>query len=345
MAEVVRRRRWTFRIGPICLAAIWFCALAAAEEGDPLPSWNEGEAKQAILKFVRATTDPESSEMVPADERIATFDNDGTLWVEHPMYTQMMYCIDRLKSVVEQRPELKEKSGFKAVLSGDREAIAHLGMDEMKEIFAVTLAGMTVDEFQADAAHWLATAKSRRFDRLYTELVYQPMLEVLALFRAHGFKTYIVTGGGQDFVRVFAQRVYGIPPEQVIGTAGVTKYGYDKAGQPQLTKEPKLLFIDDQAGKPEGINLLIGRRPVAAFGNSIGDRQMLEYTTAGSGSRLGMLLLHDDAEREFAYGPAENLPATRVGEFTQALHDEATMRSWTVIRMQRDWKTVFKFEK
>ena len=218
-------------------------------------------------------------------------------------------------------------------------------MKDLEEILAATLSGMTVEEFQAEVKKWLATAKHPRWKRPYTELIYQPMLEVLKYLRANGYKTYIVTGGGQDFVRVYAEQVYGIPPEQVVGTAGGTKYGYDKDGRPILTKEPKLLLNDNDAGKPEGIHLMIGRRPYAAFGNSTGDQQMLEYTTAGDGARLVMLVLHDDAEREYAYGPAEGLPDTKVGTFTQALYDEAKKRGWVVISMKNDWRRVFPFDR
>jgi hypothetical protein len=239
---------------------------------------------------------------------------------------------------------LKDKEPFKTVLSGNREAIAKLPMKALEEILAATLSGMTVEEFGAEVKTWLTTAKHPRWNRPYTELAYQPMLEVLNYCRANGYKTYIVTGGGQDFVRVYAEQVYGIPPEQVVGTAGGTKYGYDKSGRPFLTKEPKLLLNDNDAGKPEGIHLMIGRRPYAAFGNSTGDQQMLEYTTAGDGARLGMLVLHDDAKREYAYGPAQGLPDTRVGTFTQALYDEATKRGWTVISMKRDWRRLFPFD-
>jgi hypothetical protein len=240
---------------------------------------------------------------------------------------------------------LKDKEPFKTVLSGDREAIARLSMKELEEILGATLSGMSVEDFQAEVKKWLETARHPRYKRPYTELTYQPMLEVLKVFRANGYKTYIVTGGGQDFVRVYAEQVYGVPPEQVVGSAGGTKYGYDKAGKPVLTKEPRLLLNDNDAGKPEGIHLMIGRRPFAAFGNSTGDRQMLEYTTAGDRARLGMLVLHDDARREYAYGPAQGLPDTRVGTFTQALSDEAKKRGWVVISIKDDWKRLFPFEK
>ena len=280
---------------------------------------------------MRATTDRSSPNYVVPEERIATFDQDGTLWVEHPMYTQVIYCLERVPAVVAKKPELKNVEPFKTVLSGNREAIAKLPMQDLEKILAATLTGMTVEEFNAEAKKWLATAKHPRWKRPYTELTYQPMQEVLNYLRANGYKTYIVTGGGQDFVRVYAEQVYGIPPEQVVGTAGGTKYGYDKDGKPFLTKEPKLLLNDNNAGKPEGIHLMIGRRPYAAFGNSTGDRQMLEYTAAGDGARLKMLVLHDDAKREYAYGPAAR-PARHQGRH---LHPGA-LRRGEEERLDRD---------
>ncbi len=316
----------------------------ASAQPDPLPSWNDGAAKTAIVEFVRATTDSAGPKFVPPAERIATFDQDGTLWVEHPMYAQVVYCLERVPAVVEAKPELATVEPFKTVLSGDRAALAKLSMDDLFEILAATLTGMSVEEFKAQAQAWLGTARDPRWKRPYTELTYLPMQEVLKYLRANDYKTYIVTGGGQDFVRVYAEAVYGIPPEQVVGTAGGTTYGYDASGRPVLTKEPKLLLNDDKAGKPEGIHLMIGRHPRAAFGNSDGDRQMLEYTTAGDGARLAMLVLHDDATREYAYGPARGLPNSKVGTFTAALADEATKKGWTVISMKKDWKRVFSFE-
>jgi phosphoglycolate phosphatase-like HAD superfamily hydrolase len=316
----------------------------ALAQSDPLSSWNDGPAKQAIVKFVQTTTDKSSTSFVPQEERIATFDQDGTLWVEHPVYTQVVYCLDRVPVVVKEKPELAKVEPFKTVLSGNREAIAKLSMDDLLKILAATLTGMSVDDFTAEAKRWLETARDSRWKRPYTELTYLPMIELLKYLRANGYRTYIVTGGGQDFVRVYAEDVYGIPPEQVVGTAGGTKYSYDKEGKPFLTKEPKLLLNDNNAGKPEGIHLMIGRRPYAAFGNSIGDRQMLEYTKAGQGERLAMLVLHDDAQREYAYGPALGLPDTKVGTFTQALYDEAKKDGWFVISMKNDWNHIFAFE-
>ena len=311
---------------------------------DPLPSWNDGPAKQAIIELVKATTDRASPKFVPPESRIATFDQDGTTWVEHPIYTQVIYCLERVPAVVKAKPELKNVEPFKTVLSGDREAIAKLSMKDLEKILAVTLTGMTVDEFTAEVTKWIATAKHPRWDRLYTELTYQPMLEVMRYLRENGYKTYIVTGGGQDFVRVYSERVYGIPAEQIVGTAAGIKYGYDKSGKPILTKEPKLLLNDNFAGKPEGIHLEIGDRPIIAFGNSTGDRQMLEYTKAGDGARLALLVLHDDTQREYAYGPAQGLPDTKVGTFTKALYDEAKKDGWMIISMKNDWKRIFAFE-
>jgi phosphoglycolate phosphatase-like HAD superfamily hydrolase len=316
--------------------------LARAE--DPLASWNDGPAKQAILEFIKATTTQGSPQFVPPEARVATFDQDGTLWVEHPMYTQVMYCLERVPDLVKAKPELKNKPPFSTVLDflqGDRAAIEKINMKDLEVIAAATLTGMPVEEFDAQVKKWIAEAKDPRWKRSYTQLTYQPMQEVMRYLRTNGYKTYIVTGGGQDFVRMYAEQTYGIPPEQVVGTAGGTKYGYDKNGKPFLTKEPKLLLNDNNAGKPEGIHLMIGRRPFAAFGNSTGDKEMLEYTKAGDGARLAMLLLHDDAAREYAYGPAQGLPDTKVGTFTQALYDEAKKKGWVIISMKDDWKTIF----
>jgi len=316
----------------------------AASASDPLPSWNDGPAKRAILDFIRTTTDSTSKDFVPPEERIATFDQDGTLWVEHPIYSQLAYCLDRVPAVVKAKPELAKVEPFKTVLTGDFEKIGRLSLHDFEKIAVATLTGMDVDAFQADVKAWIAEAKDHRWKRPFTELTYQPMQEVLTFFRANGYKTFIVTGGGQDFVRVYSERVYGIPRENVVGSALGTKFGYDKNGKPFLTKEPKLLLNDDHAGKPEGIHLEIGRRPRAAFGNSAGDRQMLEYTKAGDGARLSMLVLHNDGKREYAYGPAQGLPNSKVGTFPQALYDEAKKDGWFVISMKDDWKRIFAFE-
>jgi phosphoglycolate phosphatase-like HAD superfamily hydrolase len=325
---------------PALSTALAPAAALAQALGGFLPSWNEGAAKQAILDFVRLTTDQSSSSYVPPGERIAVFDQNGTLLVEHPRSTQLTYSLERVPAVVERKPELRNVEPFKTVLSGNLEAMARLSMHDIEEILFATLTGMSLEEFSAEVRKWLETAKHPRWNRPYTELVYQPMLEVLRYLRDNEFKTYIVSGGDQDFLRVYAEQVYGIPPEQVIGTAAGTKYGYD-SGKPFLTKEPKLLLNDNRAGKVEGIHLMIGRRPYAAFGNSTGDREMLEWTGAGAGARLKMLLLHDDAAREYAYGPAQGLPDTKVGTFTQALYDEAKQKGWTVISMKNDWNEIF----
>ncbi len=323
-------------------------ALALGQPADPLASWNDGAAKSAIVEFVKSTTTQGSPQFVPPAERIATFDQDGTLWVEHPIYTQVMYCLERVPDVVKAKPELANVAPFSTVLEvlhGNRAAIEKLTMDDLMKVLAATSTGMPVEQFQADVKKWLAEAKHPRWKRPYTELTFQPMQEVLKYLRDNGYKTYICTGGGQDFVRVYAEKTYGVPPEQIVGTVGGTKYGYDKEGKPFLTKEPKMLLNDNDAGKPEGIHLMIGRRPHAAFGNSTGDQQMLEYTGAGHGARLCMLVLHDDAKREYAYGPAERLPDTKVGTFTQALYDEAKAKGWTVISMKNDWNQIFKLDK
>jgi phosphoglycolate phosphatase-like HAD superfamily hydrolase len=332
-------RRDLFR-GSAALFLAGAMSRVASAADDPLPSWNEGAAKKAILDFVQATTDHMSPKFVPEPERVATFDQDGTLWVEHPMYTQVVYCLERVPAVVKAKPELANAEPFKTVLSGDREAMAKLPMEDLMKILAAALTGMSVDRFEAEVREWLEKARDPRWKRPYTELTYVPMIEVLTFMRSRGFKTYIVTGGGQDFVRQYAEKTYGIPPEQVVGTAGGTSFGYDKNGKPFLTKDPKLLLNDNNAGKPEGIHMMIGRQPYAAFGNSTGDRQMLEYTKAGDGERLAMLVLHDDGDREYAYGPAQGLPTTKVGAFTQALYDEAKSKDWVVISMKNDWKQV-----
>jgi phosphoserine phosphatase len=319
-------------------------ATAQTAANDPLPSWNEGSAKASILNLVKLTTDAASPAFVPPEARIAVFDQDGTTWVEHPIYTQVIYCLDRVPEVTRENPQLATVEPFKTALSGDRQAIARLTVKDLESIAVATLTGMDVEKFQAQVATWIKTAKHPRWKRPYTDLTYQPMLEAMRYLRANGYRTYLVTGGGQDFVRVYSQRVYGIPPEQVVGSALGVKYVYDANGKPVLIKEPKLLLNDDRAGKPEGIHLEIGVRPVVAFGNSIGDREMLEYVTAGPGARLGVLVLHDDPMREYAYGPARGLPDTKIGAFPSALDDEARRKGWRVVSMKNDWKRIFSFD-
>jgi phosphoglycolate phosphatase-like HAD superfamily hydrolase len=340
--DVAQTTRRSALLGLASLATLWTRVASGAD--DPLPSWQDGAAKQAIVGFVRATTDKASPQFVPPAARIATFDQDGTLWVEHPSYTQLVYCLDRVPAVVKARPQLAGERPFRTVLAGDREAIAKLPMDDLVKIAAATLSGMSVEAFADEVKTWLATARDPRWKRPYTDLTYLPMIELMRYLRANAYRTYIVTGGGQDFVRVYSEDVYGVPPEQVVGTVGGTSFGYDKSGRPLLTKDPKLLLNDDHAGKPEGIHLMIGRRPCAAFGNSVGDRQMLEYTKAGDGTRLAMLVLHDDAKREYAYGPAQGLPDTRVGTFTEQLYDEAMRQGWIVVSMKQDWRRIFAFD-
>jgi phosphoglycolate phosphatase-like HAD superfamily hydrolase len=341
----MKRNLFSYSVAHIfVLGALIFMGAASHAQTEPLPSWNNGPAKQAIIQFVKDTTDKSDPQYVPPGDRTATFDQDGTLWVEHPMYTQVIYCLERVPAVVKAKPELKNVEPFKTVLSGNREAMAKLSMKDLEKILAATLTGMSVESFRAEVTKWIENAKHPRWKRPYTELTYLPMQEVLKYLRANGYKTYIVTGGRQDFVRVYSDLVYGIPTEQVVGTAGGTKYGYAKDGKPFLTKEHRLLLKDNDAGKPEGIHLMIGRRPRAAFGNSTGDRQMLEYTKAGEGNRLSMIVLHDDAKREYAYGPVLGLPSTKVGTFTQNLYDEAKKQGWTIISMKNDWKRLFTFE-
>jgi len=326
------------------LAALLVLGAHAQAQTDPLPSWNDSAAKSAIVEFVQAITTQGSPKFVPQAERIATFDQDGTLWVEHPMYSQVMYILESVPALVKAKPELAKGEPFKTVMSGNREAIAKLPEGDLIKVAGATLTGMPVETFQAAVANWIAEVRDPRWKKPYTDLTYLPMQEVLKYLRANGYKTYIVTGGGQDFVRVYSEATYGITPEQVVGSAGGTKFGYAKDGRPFLTKEPRLLLNDDKAGKPQGIHLMIGRRPVASFGNSDGDRQMLEYTKAGDGARLAMIVMHDDAKREYAYGPAKGLPATKVGAFTQAFYNEAMKNGFIVISMKDDWKRIFAFE-
>ena len=307
---------------------------------DPLPSWNDGSAKQAIVDFVRTVTDPTNPGYVSESDRIATFDNDGTLWVEQPMYTQMAFALDRVKSLAPQHPEWQTTQPFKAGLDKDLDALAAAGTKGLVELVMASHAGMTTTEFETIVTDWMDKARHPRFKRPYTSLTYQPMQELLAYLRANGFKTFIVSGGGVEFMRPMTEQVYGIPPEQVVGSTIQVKYEV-KDGKPVLMREAQIDFIDDKDGKPVGINKFIGHRPIAAFGNSGGDRQMLEWTGAGDGPRLMMLVFHDDAEREYAYGPADGLKDSHFGSFTQDLMDEAKQKGWHVISMKDDWKRIF----
>jgi phosphoserine phosphatase len=309
----------------------------AGAADDPLPSWNEGAAKSALTKFVADTTREGSPTFLPPSERIAVFDNDGTLWVETPFYVQLAFALDRVKALAPKHPEWKQKQPFKAVLAGDLKTALSGGEHAIVELVMATHAGMTTEEFAKIVQDWIATARHPRFNKPYTECIYQPMLEVLSYLRANGFKTYIVSGGGVEFMRPWAEKVYGIPPEQVVGSAIATQFQLGASG-PVLIRQPKVDFVDDGPGKPVGIHKFIGRRPVFAFGNSDGDLQMLQWTAAGSGARFMGIVHHTDAARESAYDRQ-----SPVGKLDKAL-DEAQAKGWTLVDMKRDWKKVFPFE-
>ena len=316
------------------VVAIWGCG--PAEQADPLPSWNEGPAKRSITEFVNNVTTEESEAFVPSAERIAVFDNDGTLWSEQPAYFQLQFAIDRVRALAPEHPEWKTQQPFKAVLEGDMGALAESGVKGILELVMATHAGESPEQFQDGVKQWLADAEHPRFGRPYTELVFQPMLEVLAYLRAHGFKTYIVSGGGIDFMRVFSEKVYGIPPEQVIGSSLKTAFEL-RNGVPEIVRLPEIDFIDDKEEKPVAIQKIIGRRPIAAFGNSDGDHQMLQWTAAGQGANLMVLVHHTDGDREWAYDRQSH-----VGRLDKAL-DEANARGWTVVDMKQDWNRVYPF--
>jgi phosphoserine phosphatase len=313
-------------------------------EVDALPSWNDGAAKAAIVAFVRATTEPTSPQFLPEKDRIATFDQDGTLWVEHPMYTQLAFALARLVELAPQHPEWKTTEPFKSALTADMDAVAKFTMDDLLAVVAASHSGMTTDDFERIVGDWIARAKHPRWNRPYTELIYQPMLEVMRYLEANGFKNYLVTGGGQAFVRAYAEAVYDTPPERIIGSSLETQFDYDADGAAILMRPPKVLLVNDNAGKPQDIYLFIGRPPLAAFGNSTGDKQMLEYVQSGDGARLMTLVLHDDGEREYAYGPGSPHADTKFGAFTQALADTAKAKGWIVVSMKDDWKRLFPFE-
>jgi len=334
-------RRWLV-LGVALFALLSLSNVVRAQE-DPLPSWNDGAAKQAILTFVSETTIQGGEFYVAPADRIATFDQDGTTWVSHPLYGQALFALDRVPELAPQHPEWKDTEPYKSVLSGDHAAMAKFTKKDWLEIVAATHAGMSTADFEAIVADWLPKSSNPAFKAAITDLVYQPMIEVMQYLRSNGYRTYIVTGGGQEFVRVYAEDVYGVPPEQVVGSSIITKYEMVD-GKPALMREPKLFFNDDGPGKAIAINLFIGKRPQIAFGNSDGDKEMLQWTTAGEGARLGFLVLHDDAERELAYGPANGLPDTAVGTFSQSLMDTAKESGWIVISMKNDWKTIFAGE-
>ncbi|MDQ6436589.1 HAD family hydrolase [Mesorhizobium sp. LHD-90] len=310
-------------------------AAAAFAQTDPLPSWNDGAVKTSITDFVVRVTTEGGADFVAPEARIATFDNDGTLWSEQPLYFQFQFALDRIKALAPDHPEWKDTEPFKSALAGDVKGLVAAGDKGVVEILEVTHAGMTTDEFSKTVAGWLATARHPRFDRPYDQLVYQPQIELLDYLRANGFKTFIVSGGGVEFMRAFAERAYGIPPEQVVGSSGVVKFEMDADGKPKLVKEPKVEFVDDGPGKPVGINRFIGRRPIFAFGNSDGDQQMLEWTAAGDGARFMGIVHHTDAEREWAYDRSSH-----IGKLDKAL-DEGTTKGWTIVDMKSDWKVVY----
>jgi len=312
---------------------------AVVRASDPLPSWNAGPTKDAIVNFVERVATKGSPDYVPPAERIATFDNDGCLWSEKPVYFQLLFAIDRIQQLAPNHPEWKTQEPFRSAIAGDLEALAAAGEKGILQLVMASHAGMTTAEFEQIVKDWLKTARHPRFKRPYQELVFQPMLELLDYLRANDFKTFIVSGGGIEFLRVFAEDVYGIPPEQVIGSSIKTKFELRDAGQPVIVRLPEVDFIDDKQGKPVGIHKFIGRRPIAAFGNSDGDLQMLQWTTAGPGARLGLLVHHTDGKREWAYDRESH-----VGRLNVALV-EAKQRGWTVMDMQRDWNVIYPFQK
>ena len=324
------------------IAIVLLCVVAlttvTAHADDALPSWNDGVAKKSVIEFVAKVTAQGSPDFVPITERIAVFDNDGTLWAEQPMYFQLIFALDRVKALAPQHPEWKTKEPFASLLKGDLKGALAGGEPAIFKIVMATHTGMTTDEFEQIVKDWIATAKHPKTKRPYTEMVYQPMLELLTCLRANGFKTFIVSGGGVDFMRVFSEQVYGIPPEQVVGSSGKVKFEV-RDGKPVLNKLPELNHFDDKAGKPVGIHQLIGRRPIAAFGNSDGDLQMLQWTTNGSGARFGLIVHHTDAEREWAYDRTSH-----IGQLDKAW-DEAKTKNWTVVDMKADWKIIYPFEK
>ena len=328
------------RLTALTLCVLLLAVVGAYAQNDPLPSWNDGKTKQSIVAFVDRVTKEGSPDFVPMPERIATFDNDGTLWCEQPMPVQLYFALDRVKALAPQHLEWKTKEPFASLLKGDLKTALAGGDKALLELVMATHTGMTTMEFEQIVKDWIATAKHSKTGKLYTAMVYQPMLELLAYLRANGFKNFIVSGGGIEFMRPWTEQVYGIPPEQVIGSSIKTKFEM-RDGKPVLVRLPKLNFNDDKDDKPVGINQHIGRRPIAAFGNSRGDKEMLEYTQGGSGARYELLVLHDDAVREYAYGPAQGLPDVKLGAFTQAVYDQAQKEGWTVVSMKGDWKQIF----
>lgn len=320
--------------GAVVLLSLWGSSVAFAQT-DPLPSWNDGKTKQAILDFVGKVTQEGGPDFVPPEQRIATFDNDGTLWAEQPVYFQVQFALDEIRRLTGEKPELKGKEPYRSVLARDLKALTADHGKGLLQAMATSHTGMTTDAFAKLVGNWLDTAWHPTKQRRYDEMVYQPQLELLRHLRTNGFKTFIVSGGGVEFMRVFAEKAYGIPPEQVVGSSGVVSYRLDAAGKPELFKQAKSEFVDDGPGKPVGINRFIGRRPILAFGNSDGDLQMLQYTAAGDGARLALIVHHTDAEREWAYDRSSH-----IGKLDKAL-DEGRAKGWTIVDMKTDWKTIF----
>lgn len=325
----------------ICCFLASVCANASAQQpaSEPLPSWSDGTVKKSITDFVARVTTLGGSDFVPPERRIATFDNDGTLWTEQPYYFQLAFAFDRVKAMAPQHPEWKTTQPFKALLDKDMAALTASGEKGLLKIIEATHSGMTTDAFAKTVLDWIATARHPRFKRPYTDLIYQPMLELLAYLRGNGFKTFIVSGGGIEFMRPWTEKVYGIPPEQVVGSSGEVKFEIGADGRPELIKLPKVEFVDDGPGKPVGINRFIGRQPIFAFGNSDGDLQMLQWTAAGSGARFMGIVHHTDAEREYAYDRH-----SKIGKLDKAL-DEGRAKGWTIVDMKRDWKVIYSFER
>ncbi|MBB5210852.1 HAD family hydrolase [Microbulbifer hydrolyticus] len=320
------------------MAALVVLAIPATALADPLPSWNDGDTKKAITTFVESVTREGSPDFVAEGERIATFDNDGTLWAEQPVYFQLLYAIDQVKKMAPDHPEWKSQEPFASVIKGDMKSVIASGKQGLMKIIAATHANMTAEEFQANVASWLKTARHPKTDKPFNEMVYKPMLELMDYLRANGFKTFIVSGGGVDFMRVFAEETYGIPPDQVVGSSLKAKYEVHN-GKPAIIKLPEINLIDDKEGKPVGIHQYIGQRPIFVAGNSDGDYQMLEWATSGDGPRFGLILHHTDAKREWAYDRKSH-----IGQLNKGL-DDAKEKGWTVIDMQKDWKVVFPFDK
>jgi phosphoglycolate phosphatase-like HAD superfamily hydrolase len=330
--------RRAFLIALLVFGSLVVLQVDALAQTDPLPAWNDGAAKKSITDFVARVTAPDAADFVPPAERIATFDNDGTLWCEQPVYFELAFAFDEIKAMAPRHPDWKTKQPFKAVLDGDMQALAAAGEKGLLAIVAATHSGMTTEAFSKTVLNWIATAQHPRFKRPYTDLVFQPMIELLSYLRANGFKTFIVSGGGVEFMRPWTGTIYGVPPEQVVGSSGVVKFEMGPDGKPVLMKLPQVEFVDDGAGKPVGINRFIGRRPIFAFGNSDGDQQMLEWTAAGTGARFVGLVHHTDAVREYTYDRQSH-----IGKLDKAL-DEADAKGWTVVDMKNDWKKIFAFE-